>query len=299
MKRLYHYPAMLILTIITIICILVCEVSAFVRYVVFDPNIYAEAMVRGRIGDIIYDDLVDYFNGFSGPTGIPAEVFTAKLDSDTLMDSSYQLTVDSLTYLTDPNAPKPEVQYDFADIESYVDSYIIGYTEANGFEVDDDVKKLIENTHKTIESQITGQLDVTMMYTLTKTAYAENIHKFSRIIERAVYVSGIIGLFLVMIMVVIDRKHPRDLPYWFGVTLFSSGAIVLFPSMYLQHISYFDSFFMRTDNVYKTVTGVCKVLLNRVINTQTVVMIFGVFLILLTVVIHMIYINYLKKKHHG
>lgn len=296
MKRLYHYPAMLILTIFSVICILVCESAAFVRYVVFDPDIYSEAMVRGRISDIIYDSLVDYFTGFSGPTGIPAEVFMAKLDKDALTEASYQLTADSLSYLTNPDAPKPEPSYDFADMENYVDSYIIGYTEANGFEIDDNVQKLIENTHKTIESQISGQLDVTLMYMLSKTAYAETLHNYFRYIEWAVYIAGITGLFLVILMVVIDRKHPRDLPYWLGVMLFSSGAIILFPALYLQKISYFDSFFMRTDNVYKTVTGVSKVLLNRIINTQTAVMIFGIFLILMTVVIHMVYINYLKKK---
>ena len=296
MKRLYHYPIMLVMTILAVICLLGCETAAFVRYVVLDPYIYSESMVRGRVEDIIYDNLVEYFNRFSAPTGIPGEVFTAKLDKDALFNASYQLTADSLAYLTDPNAPKPEIQFDFAPIETYVDSYIIGYTQANGFEVDEEVLKLVDNTHKTIESQITGQLDVSLLYTLSQTAYAPMMHKFSGLIEKAVYICGGVCAALLLAMVIVDRKHPRDLPYWLGATFFSSGIIILVPALYLRKISYFDSFFMRTDNVYKTITGVCNTLLTRVINTQTVVAIFGVFLILATVGIHMLYMSYLKKK---
>lgn len=290
---------MLLLTIFSVLCFVAFESAAFIRYVVFEPNIYSEAMIRGRVSDIIYDDLVDYFTSFSGPTGIPAEVFTAKLDKNALSEAAYQLTADSLTYLTDSNAAEPQVNFDFSEIENYVDSYIVGYTQANNIEMDESFYKLIENTHKTIESQITGQLDVSLLYSLTKTGYAETIHKYSRMIENGVYISGVSFLFLVMLMIVVDRKHPRDLPYWFGVMFFSAGSIVLFPAMYLQKISYFDSFFMRTDNVYKTVTGIAKVLLNRIINTQTAVVLFGIFLIIATVAIHMIYLNYLKKKHES
>ena len=300
MKKLYHYSVMLVLSIFSVLFLIAFEVTAYTQFVLFQPDMYSEAMITGRVDEVIYDDLKDYFTGFSAPTGIPAEIFIAPLNKDDLFDSSYTLTVDSLAYLTGHSTAKPSVNYDFKRMEDYVDAYIEQYSAHNHIPQDENYYKLINNTHATIESQITGQLDVTMLYSLTKSGYSENLRSYAGYVKYGVIISGVLLALLLMMIVVIDRKHPRDLPYWFGVILVGSSAILLAPALYLDKINYFDRFFMRSNNVYKTVTSICRVVLERVINAQTLALIFGIMLIILTVVIHMIYLNYLKKKQrHG
>lgn len=296
MKKLYHYSVMLVLSIFSVIFLIVFEAAAFTQFVLFQPDIYSEAMITGRVDDVIYNDLAEYFTGFSGPTGIPAEIFIAPLSKEDLFNSSYTLTVDSLAYLTGSTSTKPSINYDFSRMENYVDAYIEQYSEHNHIPKDESYYKLINNTHATIESQITGQLDVTMLYQLTGSGYSENLRSYAGYVKYGVIISGVVLAFLIMLIVVIDRKHPRDLPYWFGVILAASSAILLAPAVYLDKINYFDRFFMRSDNIYKTVTSIFHVSLDRIINAQTLMLILGVFLIILTVVIHMFYLNYLKKK---
>ncbi len=297
MKRLYHYPVMLVLSILSILSLIVLEATAFIQFVLFQPDIYLEAMSRGRVDEVIYNDLVDYFTGFSGPTGIPPEIFIAPLNKDELYDASKMLTADSIVYLTDPSAAKPTINYDFSKVENYVDAYIEQYTDHNGIPKDETYYNLVKNTNATIESQISGQLDVTMLYTLSGSSYAATLQKSTGLIQTGLVVSGIAFALFFMMMIIIDRRHPRDLPYWFGVTLTASSIILLAPAMYLNKINYFDNFFMRSDNVYKTVTSICGVVLNRVINGETMILICGVLLILSTIIIHMFYIRYLKNKH--
>ncbi len=299
MKRLYHYSAMLVLTILSIISLLVFEVSAYTHFVVFQPQIYYESMLKGRVDEIIYNDLVEYFQGFSGPTGIPAEVFTAPLNQEELFEASYWLTVDSLIYLVDETATEPTVTYDFSKVENYVDAYIEQYSDYNNIPKDKNYYALIQNTHQTIESQIKGQLDVALLYKLAQSSYVNGIRDYAANVQLRLIVSGILLVLFVAAMIIVDRKHPRDLPYWFGITLVISSAIILAPALYLDKINYFDNFFMRSDNVYKTVTNVCHYVLSSVINTETLILIFGFFLIFLTIIIHTFYIKYLNKKHQS
>ena len=296
MKRLYHYSAMLVLTILSIISLLFFEVSAYTEFVLFQPQIYYESMVNSRVDEIIYNDLVEYFQGFSGPTGIPAEVFTAPLDKQELFEASYWLTVDSLIYLVDDSASEPTINYDFSKVENYVDAYIEQYSEYNNIPKDENYYQLIQNTHQTIESQIKGQLDVALLNKLALSGYRPNVRDYYAKLQIKTIVSGILLVFFIAAMIIVDRKHPRDLPYWFGVTLVTTSVIILAPALYLDKINYFDNFFMRSDNVYNTVTNVCHYVLSNVINSETMILIFGVFLILLTIIVHLFYIKYLNRK---
>ena len=298
MKRLYHYPVMLVLTIFSILSLILFEAAAFVQFVLFQPDIYAEAMRTGRIDDVIYDDLTEYFKGFSAPTGIPEEVFLAPLNKEELFDASYAMTVDSISYLTGNTSSKPTINYDFGKVTGYVDAYIEQYSAANHIPQDQSYFDLVNNTNATIEAQIGSQLDVTMLYSVSGKSYAESVRNFAGYVSKGLIASGILLVFLVMLMIVIDRRHPRDLPYWFGIMLVSSSLIILVPAMYLDKIGYFNGFFMRSENVYRTVTSICNVSLSRIINGETLILIFGIFLIILTIVIHMIYLNYLKKQQN-
>lgn len=287
---------MLILTLLSVLTLIVFEVTAFVQNVVFDPSVYSEAITKQKVGDVVYDNLCDYFTSFEGPTGIPANVFIDGIDKDQLLDAAYSLTSDSIYYLTNSSAPAPQIKFDYSKVDKSVTDYIENYSQENGIEKDDDYYKLLENTLTTVHAQINSRLDVMLLYKLSTSNYAPKMHTYSQLVGRVMYSSLLVLILLVLLMIVVDRRHPRDLPYWFGVVIFCSSAILLAPSMYLDKIRYFDSFFMKTDYVYRTVTGLCNVILERVIYDQTVFLIFGIGLILLTIVIHMLYKRYLKGK---
>ena len=298
MKRLYHYPVMLVLTILSILSLVAFEATAFVQFVLFQPDIYSEAMIMGRIDDVIYDDLSEYFTSFSAPTGIPAEVFLAPLNKEELFNASYSLTVDSVCYLSGNTDTKPSINYDFSKVIGYVDAYIEQYSDANHIPKDQSYVDLVNNTNATIQAQISSQLDVAMIYNLANSAYAENIRSYAGYVTKGLIVSGVMLVFLIMLIVIIDRRHPRDLPYWFGTILVSTSVILLAPAIYLDKIGYFNRFFMRSENVYTTVTSICNVTLGRIINGQTISLLLGLFLIIATIVIHMLYLNHLKKNQY-
>ncbi len=297
MKKLYHYPAMLMLSLLAVLVLLVFEIAAFIQTVVFKPALYSEAIGRKAVINATYDDLETYFTQFSAPTGIPAEVFIDPLDKDVISDSAFQLLTDSLSYLTDKNAPKPEIKYDFKPFEDSVVGYIEDYSDRNDIIKDDSYYDLIDNTVSTGEGQIRHHLDVMMLYQLSNSSYGELLHEKSGLIRMIMLGSGGALLLIMAIMVIIDRNHPRDLPYWAGMVISVTSVILLIPCTYLNKINYFSTFFVRSPHIYLTVTGVFQTMLNMIIYFETVMLIIGLILIVLTIIIHMLYVRYRRMKH--
>lgn len=296
MKKLYHYPAMAILSIFAVLLLLVFELTAFVKLVVFKPELYSEAIGRKAVSDAVYEDLTEYFAQFSAPTGIPPEVFNGAIDQHELADASFDLLTDSLNYLTNKNAQLPEIKYDFESFEKKIVGYIEEYSESNGIEKDDEYYDLIDNTVTVAENQIINHLDIMMLHQLATSRYGKVIHEKSEYVGTAMFASCGLFVIVLMIMIIVDRRHVRDLPYWAGLILAVSSAVLLFPCIYLDKINYFSTFFIRSRHIYLTVTGVFQTVLSRVIRFETVMLLVGLILIVLTVVIHMLYIRYLKAE---
>ena len=289
---------MFFLTIFSVILLILLEITMFVNLVLLNPKIYSETIGKYDVGSSVYKELTEYFVQFSAPTGIPAEVFNDHIDKSVLTNSAYKLTEDSVKYLSDPNAPEPQIHYDFTDIDASVNGYIEQFNKENSVEMDEETEKLIGNTINVVHSQIESKLDVMMIYSIAKSPAAASIHKYSSMLKYLMYASGAAFLVCVIIMIVIDRRHPRDLPYWFGTVCFSSALIILVPSLYLQKTKYFTGFFMRNEHIYKSVTGLCERLLSYITDAQFIMLLIGVALILITLMIHGVYVKYVRKRHH-
>lgn len=288
---------MLVLSLLTAFVSIVFETTAFISQTLFKPQIYSDTMGKNSISQTIYDELDEYFKQYSAPTGIPAEVFTKSLDKKKLSNAAYALLTDSLNYLTDPDAPKPSVTYDFTQLEADITAYIEDYSEQNEIEKDEEYYSLIDRTISTAEEQIENKLDIMMLHTLSQTSFASTLHKYADLVTVVMTASAILLAVLISLMIFIDRRHPRDFPYWAGSIMFCSSAVILIPAVYLKRSGFFDGFFMRSEHIYRTVTGLFNEILDRVIFSQTVILAVGVFLVILTLVIYKVYRNHCEKKH--
>lgn len=298
MKKLYHFPPMAVLALFVSIFVILMQACIFVNSTLLDPKIYNEAMNAKNVTDSIYNELCTYFKSLSNATGIPVEVYTDPLDKEELYTASYKLLQESLNYLTDETAPKPSVNYDFSKIEKSITDYVNKHAEEHGIEKDKEYDKLLNNTIKTAKTQIESRFDVMMLYQFSGTSAAESVHKYSKLIGIGVFVFAGIALLLLVGMAIVDRRHPRDYPYWLGLILTVTSGFYLIPTIYLKATNYFDAFFIRNEYIYKTVTGMFEISLNRIFKLQLILLIVGIVLIISTQVIHFVYLHHLKKEYH-
>lgn len=296
MKKLYHYPAMFVLTMLATISLMVFEVSAFFSLIVFKPDIYSEAVTKYKVADAIYEDLDTYFGRLAAPTGIPKEVYMNSIDKESISNSLDDLLKSSFKFVTSEMAAIPEVNYDFTQLEKDITDYIEEYSEENNIEKNDEYYDLIKKTIDKAETQITDRLDVIMLYKLSNSAIARSLHKYPKMINTIKLVSAILMAVFLLAMFFVNRHHLRDMTYWIGSAMFVSAVIFLIPVVYIKKHGFVESFFMKSEHIYRAVTGILNSLLNRIITTQVIMLIIGVLLIVATLVIHMLYKKYLRYK---
>lgn len=296
-KKLYHYAAMTVLTVFSVMVLLAAEACAFVNYVILDEAIYSEAIGRYGVAEAAYDQLVEYFTQYEAPTGIPAEVFTDAISEEDIIAASYRLTVDSVDYLSGRADSQPEITYDFTELEESVRNYIEEYSEENDIEKDSDYYELIDNTIAVSEAQISGRLDAMMLYTLSTSTAGSSLNGLLPYVKPAMFGLAAVFALLVVLMFIINRNHLRDMPYWCGSIMFCSSAAILIPVIYLKKTAYFDSFIISTEHIYKAITGLANSCLEHIISAQSTVMIIGVVLIVSTLIIHSLYVRYRQKLH--
>lgn len=302
MKKLYHFVPMLVLSLFAVIFMILAEACIFTDKTLLDSDIYIQAINEKNVTQSMYDELCTYFESLSHATGIPTEVFTDPLDKEELYTTSFKLLQESINYLKDSNSPKPSVNYDYSKVEKSITDYIENHAEENHIEKNAEYRKLIENTVNTAKQQIESRFDVMMMYTLSKTSGAAKIHEYSWLIGIGAYVFLGLTLLMIIAMVIVDRHHPRDFPYWAGMIMAVTGGFWLVPAIYLKSTGFFSTFSIRNEYIYNTVTGMSGIALDRIIRLQAIIAIVGVVLIISTQIIHGVYVLYLKKQYkktHG
>lgn len=287
---------MFILTMLEILALIVFEISAFFSQVVFKTEIYEEVLDKYKVAEAIYEDLDTYFGQFAIPTGIPKEVFTESITVEDINRSLHSMLTGSLKYLTNETAPVPKVTYDFTELENGITKYIEEYSEENGIEKDEEYYNLINKTISTAEKQITDRLDVVMLYKVASSKFAASVHKYPRLVNNIKLASAVAMGVILLLMFFVNRHHPRDMTYWIGTVFFCSGAFLLIPMLYIKKKGYIGSFFMKSEHVYRAVTGLLGSLLDGIIKTQIIMIVVGVLLIICTLIIHVIYKKYLREK---
>ena len=302
MKKLYHFTPMVILSLFASIFVILGEACIFLHGTMLDPDIYYEAMNEKNVSQAMYDELATYFVSLSNASGIPVEVFTDPLDKDELYTAAFKLLQESINYLKDENAPLPSVNYDYSKLENSITEYVEKHAKEHNIEMNAEYKKLLKNTIDTAKEQVQDRFDTMMLYTMSKTSFAEKLHKHSGLLGIGRFVFMGLAVILVAFMVVIDRHHPRDYPYWAGLIMMVSSGFWLIPSIYLKATDYFSAFFIQNEYIKRTVTGMFEIALDRTIRLHLILLIIGVVLIISTLIIHYGYIHYLKKQHrknHG
>ncbi|MBR6046129.1 MAG: hypothetical protein IKP47_10895 [Ruminococcus sp.] len=296
MKKLYHYLPLVILSVFVSLFIMLAEASAFTKNVLLDPDVYKDAMDQKSVSTAIYDELTEYFKSLSSATGIPPEVFTDPLSEEELYSASYRLLKDSLDYLNNDSAPKPKSTLDLSGLEKSIVDYIENDAAERQIKMDKEYKELRDNTVKIAKEQVESRLDTMMLYTLSKTDIGTTIHKHSGMLTVAFWVLIGLAIALMAVMVIIDRHHPRDFPYWLGLIMVVTSAGFFVPALILQKTNYFSSFFIMNEYIHRSVTGLFEVALDNIITVQLIILIAGAVLIISAQVIHTLYIRHLKKQ---
>ncbi len=288
MKKLYHYPSMLILSIIASLFFVAALLLTYVTQVMLDPKFYLDVISEYHVDEALYDEVDTYFRQYSVPTEIPQEVFMKGFDKQELARTARHIAKLSLDYILDPKAEEPKAEYDFTAFEKSVNDYYESYAEANSIEKTDEYYSYKARTISIAEDKVNSLLDVMLVYKISGTSKAKLVHRFSPFIKWAAVGSAVMLVIILIVMFIINRHHTADMPYWLGVIMFSGSGLLLIPSIYFRATGFFDGFFMTQPTVYRSFTGVIYKFIDSMIRINAVICGIAVLLIILAQIIHVV-----------
>ncbi|MBP3797503.1 MAG: hypothetical protein J6I46_07000 [Ruminococcus sp.] len=286
MKKLYHYTPMLILTILASIALIATEMIAFGKNIVFNPDYYVWMITKSGADTALYNDITEYFTQLSAPTGIPEEVYNNSIDEHNVSVTAKQLTKTSLEYTFGKSNTKPEINYDYTQLEKDITEYIEKYSDANGIEKDSEYYSLIDQTIHTAEVKLEGSFDIMMAQKLANSSAPQSLRRIVPALDIAMIVCGVITIALIALMFYINRHHLFDMVYWIGTILFCGGGMLLIPTVFFKVTKYFDGFFLTDESLYRVATGSLYGLSDRIMMVNLVLCGFGVVLIIFAQIIH-------------
>lgn len=293
MKKLHNYPSMLGFSALACILMIAAQLSMICRSTLLKPEFYMENIKQSKADEAVYNELDAFFTQLQSPTDIPKEVFTKSMTMDNVSGSTRQLAKSSILYITGKSASKPEVVYDFEELEGDITQYIESYSDENGIEKDDEYYKLINKTIETCETRIKAKLDVMMLKKFSETPAVNGIRKLAPCINIAIVMTVIFILAVILAMYITDKHHPFDLLYWVGCSIFASSMVMLVPSFYLKHTGFFDGFFVENESIYRAMTGMLYSITDKIYSVNLVLAAAGIVMMTATQIIYMIRV----RKH--
>ncbi|MBR1863127.1 MAG: hypothetical protein IJ806_03445 [Ruminococcus sp.] len=296
MKKLYNYPAMLIICVLACISVVVGEVCILAKAMVLNPDYYLWVIDKKNVTDVLYNELDEAYEQLSVPTYIPKEVYMNSITREQLSATTRSVARSSMQYILGWTNDKPVIDYDFTQMENDITDYIETYSEANSIEKDDVYYETVENTIEVAREKLEPRLDVLLLKKISESRFTNQVRKYSPLVSAILSIAAVVTAVLLIFMVIINRRHIIDIIYWVGTILFVSGGLLLIPSLYLSLTNYFDGFILSDPTIYAAMTGALYGIVDRMVMVNIIMCCAGVVFIIFAQIAHSIRKSEIKRR---
>ncbi|MGN1132932.1 MAG: hypothetical protein ACI4RN_00600, partial [Oscillospiraceae bacterium] len=194
-------------------------------------------------------------------------------DVSSAINSYIDSTID---YMNNKATEKPTSIYDYTAIETALNNDYARWAKENNKTIDDIAKKNIDYTLNHIKESIDSKLDVMMFTYLNDYGISDFIHNHYNIIKLARIISISLSAVLILLLLLINKRHVNNGLYWIGCSSLISGIIFCIPTIYLKATNYFDGLILKNDSIYKSLTELLYNFVDRLLICGIIMVVVGV-----------------------
>lgn len=246
------------ITSLIVSSLLVFAIIASSALLLVDINLSASNLKslsqKKNIESKIYTEIEKYYTDKYNTTGIPAEVYMDSIDVE-YIKTFEEAIIDSAFEAVNGNGIMSSVRPQNKALESSIDTFFNDFADKNNYEKDENFNLKLINTKDNAYLTIGSFCDV---YKFSAMSSKGILKKASRLYSnRLTLTAAAIGftLFLIVLLIIINRKKRITAMYWFGISALVSGLIGTIPSVYLIVTKYYDSFSIKQAAVFTAFTG--------------------------------------------
>ncbi len=273
-----HFLPNCLLSTLLVLLLLATEITCFVRLFALNDQTYLTIMEEQNISARVQDSLTEYFTTQESTTSIPADVYLSTITDEEIHDAICANITNAFDYLFG-RTDSLKTEMDFTELEQNVEQFFSDYAASIDYEKDEAYDKKVKATISVAEKEILAQADVFKFQTLNQAGLFKTARRLIPYLDTATIGCVVLSILLCLILLLINRKAPRVLLYWYGCALTVSSVLPLIPLIYMKATDYFSAFVIKSARIYAAVTGSLNKLTNGMLLMFVISLAIGVILI--------------------
>lgn len=233
----------------------------------------------------IYTDINKYYTDKYNTTGIPADVYMSAIDEAYLKEYEEAYIDAAFSALNSDGrfsvAPPPN-----KTLEENIDKFFNDFADEHNYEKDDAFGLKLRKTKENALSTIGSFCDVYKFSAMSEHGILPKLARIysNRTAATAILLSGLV--FLIVLLIIINRKKKITAMYWCGISAIVSGILGGIPSIYLTATRYYDSFSIKQATVFTAFTSIMYRFTEAFIASQLAFIVIGISLVVIYGITH-------------
>lgn len=252
MKKTGTYLLSLIVSVLLVFLLIASSAVLLVDINVSSTSLKGIAS-ENKLESEMYEEIEKYYIDKYNTTGIPAEVYMNAISEEYIKDYE-EAYIDSAFDALKNNTEMTSVQLENKPLEESIENFFNDFADENNYLKDDDFAAKLENTKKNAYTTVGSYCDVYKFSAMNNKGILKKLSFiYSRRAEATAALLGI-TVFMILILLFINRKHRIVSMYWLGISAIVSGIIGIVPSLWLVLSRYYDSFSIKQPAVFTAFT---------------------------------------------
>ncbi|MBO7474248.1 MAG: hypothetical protein J6U00_09685 [Ruminococcus sp.] len=279
MKKISTYLPSFIISVFLVFLIIASSAILLV-----DINVSASKIKKlaekNALESKIYTEIEKYYTDKYNTTGIPAEVYMEAIN-DQYIKTFVEAYIDSAFEALNSNGLMNEVHPINTKLEENIDSFFNEFADKNNYQKDEKFDLKLKNTKDSAYITIGSFCDVYKFSTMSSKGV---LSKLARIYSNRTYATALLlgsTLFMLILLVLINRKKKITAVYWIGISALISGIIGMIPSIYLIASRYYDSFSIKQPAVFTAFTSAMYKYTEAFMAIQIALLVFGLAMVVI------------------
>ena len=255
MHKLRNYVLCIITTILLFFVLMSGQAVAFTKISVLKIDTYTDVIEKNNVTDKVYSQIESNYKSEVNATGIPENVYTDAFTKENARNIILDRVQNAFSYI---NGKSDNLEYssnELDNLKSSVTKFLSDYADSINHPKDDAYNAKVSSVCSDAETYILDTADVYQFSKIEKAGYLSKMKKAVKYIDVALIASAGAAVFLLLILIVANRKNIKNCMYWLSISIGSSSILYLGACVYLKATDYFNSFAIKAPPIFSAMTG--------------------------------------------
>ncbi|SHK76906.1 hypothetical protein SAMN02745163_04428 [Clostridium cavendishii DSM 21758] len=219
-----------IISFLLMFSLVILQFSIFIRFRLLNENFYVSTLEKNNYYKYLNENINTNFKTLSALSAIPESVFKDSISEQLIKTETTNNIKNAINFMV-LKKDTTNNGIDLTEFEKNLSNNILNYAKANNIEINNNIQTQVKTVSTDTTNILNNHVNIFNINQVKKINQFIKFRDILNIIYNSVHWFLLMSIFLIGIIVTLNRRAPwRDL-FWIGSSLISSGALILLPGI--------------------------------------------------------------------